>query len=414
MALLPRWVTAAVWLSTAAAAAAATNISVSPAIISDFPAVLTVVGSGFKVTNSNLSLCSVMSVDNAFVGYKYGPSGDYNPMKALQAHVINETHLTCETVRLNNPAPATVKVSMDGGQSWVGTSSSPSINIIPLVQVVVGRRPYTSEVEGQLIVKVVGPPLLPAGSSVVVSAVLPREVHPSPLVHGAAASTGTVSLLPFTLGGLPATVFAELTITVAFPPTAVLPHAAIRNYSKNFQRAPPPRNPNVTVVVVDHLTRGILLGRVDTHTDETAFLPFLPVGWFNSAFTYAAQGVSDHSFDPPPADVDPLLVAGAGRSVEWARKGVNLVRMGWRLPAELMLAELDHMHAAGLFAMISIPTPGHCNETAKPGKPARNCTADYEHMLGNMTLVREHPATWGYYICDDCEFIIVVSVVSCC
>lgn len=33
------------------------------------------------------------------------------------------------------------------------------------------------------------------------------------------------------------------------------------------------------------------------------------------------------------------------------------------------------------------------------GKPARNCTADYQNMLGNMTVVKEHPATWGYYIC---------------
>jgi hypothetical protein len=52
-------------------------------------------------------------------------------------------------------------------------------------------------------------------------------------------------------------------------------------------------------------------------------------------------------------------------------------------------------YAAGIYAMISVPTPGHCNETVKPGKPARNCTDDYENMLSNMTLVRGHPATWG-------------------
>ena len=93
-----------------------------------------------------------------FVGYAYGPAGDYNPMRALPARVINATHLTCETVRLNNPAPAAVKVSMDGGVSWVTTSgTAPSVSILPLVEVAVGRRPYTSEAEGQLIVKVAGP-----------------------------------------------------------------------------------------------------------------------------------------------------------------------------------------------------------------------------------------------------------------
>ena len=76
-----------------------------------------------------------------------------------------------------------------------------------------------------------------------------------------------------------------------------------------------------------------------------------------------------------------------------------------------MTAELDHMYAAGVYAMISIPTAGHCNQTAKPGKPVPNCTAEYENMLGNMTLVKEHPATWGYYICDDCK---ILTLSRCC
>jgi hypothetical protein len=332
----------------AASAEANASITVSPPIISDFPTVLTVEGSGFKLDNANRSLCSITSIDNTFVGYAYGPTGDYNPMRALPARVINSTHLTCETVRLNNPAPATVKVSMDGGVSWVTTSgTAPSVSILPLVEVAVGRRPYTSEAEGQLIVKVAGPPLLPSGAAVHVSAALPSAVHATPLLHGAPAATGKVSLLPFPLGGLPATVLADLAITVALPSPSPGMLAAPRtaSYAKNFQRAPPPQNGNITVVVVDHLSRGMLLGRGSSSGSssgggggaaaaaaEEPWLPFLAVGWFNSAFTYAGQGVGDHSFAPPPSDVDPLLVAGAGRSVEWARKGVNLVRMGASLP----------------------------------------------------------------------------------
>ena len=348
--------------------------------------------------------------------------------------MLNETHLVCTTVRLHNAAPATVRVTLDNGTTWL--PGSPVISFVALVEVAVGRRPYTSEVGGVLVVKVRGG-ALPATAAVVVSASLPRDVHgPLLIANDTSARAGTTTLVPFLLGPLPATVFALLTVTAHVPG-----HGALV-YEKNFQRAPPPSNPNVTVVVVDHTTRGIVVGR----GRETPWLPFLAVGWFNSAFTYVcvraqprlllgavfvfrgqaapqsrlahraplpplprahgrytAEGAgSGGGWAPAPAAVSPLLVAGASRANEWGRKGVNLVRMGWRSPPALMLAELDQMHSAGVYAVISVPTPGHCNDTAPPGKPPRNCTADYVAMLGNMTVVREHPATWGYYICDDC------------
>jgi hypothetical protein len=39
------------------------------------------------------------------------------------------------------------------------------------------------------------------------------------------------------------------------------------------------------VSVVDHTTKGMLLGR----GGEEPWLPFLAVGWFNSAYTYPHQ-----------------------------------------------------------------------------------------------------------------------------
>lgn len=32
-------------------------------------------------------ICSIVSLDNAFVGFRYGPVGDYNPMKSIHAKV---------------------------------------------------------------------------------------------------------------------------------------------------------------------------------------------------------------------------------------------------------------------------------------------------------------------------------------
>ena len=284
------------------------------------------------------------------------------------------------------------------------------LTITPLVEVAVGRRPYTAERDGQLILKVAGPPLLPLGSVVTVKdALLPPDVYSQSLVSGAAAKGGNVNLVSFPLDLLPTMVLADLVITVAIPNYGTV------EYTKNFQRAPPPTNPNITVVVVDHLTRGMLMGRSTNNVPVAPWLPFLAVGWFNTAFTYPAEGSGDSSWAPPPAEVSPALVAGSNRYAQWARKGVNLVRVGGNLQPELMLAHLDHMHASGIHAIVSVPTPGHCNDTAKAGEPPRNCTADYENMVSNMTLVRAHPATWGYYICDDCcagfNYLVELAVV---
>ena len=129
-----------------------------------------------------------------------------------------------------------------------------------------------------------------------------------PVVASESAASGRVSLISFPLEALPPTVFADLTITATIPG-----HGEVE-YTRNFQRAPPPTNPNITVAVVDHASRGMLLGRGG---GEAPWLPFLALGWFNSAFTYAAEGTGDSSFAPPVEEVSPLLISGADRSKEW-------------------------------------------------------------------------------------------------
>lgn len=198
-------------------------------------------------------------------------------------------------------APATVQVTLDGGSTWLGSSTAAMLRVTPLVEVAVGRRPYTAEGEGQLIVKVAGPPLLAMGAKVTInSACLPLNVHKPSLVSKAVAIADSVNLVAFPLQSLPATVVDDLTITVAIPGYGIV------DYTKNFQRAPPPTNPNITVVVVDHLTRGMLIGRAAAESGSgrgntggvrssssapvPPWLPFLAVGWFNSAFTYPAEG----------------------------------------------------------------------------------------------------------------------------
>ena len=61
-----------------------------------------------------------------------------------------------------------------------------------------------AERDGQLILKVAGPPLLPLGSVVTVKdALLPPDVYSRSLVSGAAAKGGNVNLVSFPLDLLP-------------------------------------------------------------------------------------------------------------------------------------------------------------------------------------------------------------------
>eukprot|EP01052_Picozoa_sp_SAG31_P023228 SAG31_NODE_1902_length_6956_cov_5.312236_1_plen_483_part_00 len=387
-------------LSTAVGApvrAESNNITVTPTVVpTEASTRLWVIGTGFSKSN-NQAICSITSLDNTFVGYRYRAIGDYNCLRRITAYVVNSTHMSCTTVRLHNSAPAILRASLNNGTTWL--PGEPRVDVEPLVEVAVGRRPYTTEREGQLVVKIASAPLLGPSDEVKIVAKLPKSIY-APTLISSSAGSGRISLLTFSLEPLPATVLADLLIIATIPG-----HGTIE-YTRNFQRAPPPRNKNVTLSVVDHTTRGMLLGRGSIES-ESPWLPFLAVGWFNSAFTYAMEGSGDPTFAPDAKEVSPLLVGGADRATEWGRRGINLVRMGWRNPPELMVAELDHMYANGVYAMIAVPTPGHCNETAKPGKPPRNCSADYENMVGNMTVVKEVRRTRAHGLCGySCRKIV--------
>ena len=147
----------------------------------------------------------------------------------------------------------------------------------PLLELAVGRRPYTSETHGALIVRAAGPPLLKAGDTLQISATLPPSAWEAggggaagggggalQLLNGH-AKAGTTSVIRFSLAALASTVFAELTVT------ATLPSGQTIVYAKNFQKAPRPANANVTVFTVDHLSKGMLVGS----GGETPWLPFL-------------------------------------------------------------------------------------------------------------------------------------------
>jgi hypothetical protein len=60
----------------------------------------------------------------------------------------------------------------------------------------------------------------------------------------------------------------------------------------------------------------------------------------------------------------------------------------WQNP-ELLLAILDEAERTGVYVMAT--PPAYRLATT-------NTTEAYQYLVGNITLVRDHPAMWGYYV----------------
>ena len=93
----------------------------------------------------------------------------------------------------------------------------------------------------------------------------------------------------------------------------------------------------------------------------------------------------------------PRLRSGGSFATEWGKKGHTLIRIGddHQNEPERLLAILDECERAGIYAMY---TPSMANNIIKTGQSG----FDMEGLVSNITLVKDHPALWGYYICDDC------------
>eukprot|EP01047_Picozoa_sp_COSAG01_P036128 COSAG01_NODE_2809_length_7041_cov_4.383751_1_plen_609_part_00 len=390
----------------------------------------------------------IKSVDNNFVDVSYS-AGGYNCLGNLSATVLNATAVTTRTVPTQNSAPATVsapatahagqrrrrcvghagwwllsrrpaaaavrpaqvQVSLDGGASFGNATGA--LRVAPLLEVAVGRRPYTAEVTGQLVLRAAGPPLLGGGGTgsgarLWVVARLPASVH-APALVDTEVSAGTTTLASFDLRALPPTVFDTLTVTATVLDggggggggAGTVANGTTIVHERVFHRVPPPRNPNVTVAAVDHTRRGIVLGRGGPPSRvEAPWLPLLLAGFFNSAFTYQSEGDDGAGlpWSVPPQEIDPLLIAGSHKASEWARKGSNVITMSHLKRPQVLLADMDAAFAAGVYVMLYIPTAGHCNGT----HAMHSCAQDRQYMRGNVSLVRDHPALIAYYICDDC------------
>ena len=264
------------------------------------------------------------------------------------------------------------------------------------VSVTFGLRPYISETEGSLLLRP-APEVMAAASAAAAGVVhvwldLPFATPPRTVAWSGAKLkllTEPEKVLTFDFAGLPATVNADVKITITLPTGA--------NITKwrRLMRAPP-LGPKATAaaVQVDHTTKSLLVdGR-----------PYEGVGFY-------LDGVAHPHYGSAYANLTEYIVKGSAAQL------VNHA-MIYRLhtfPPEEQLWVLDQAASVGFKVMYEVTsqmddcgdykftnldprtnltTSATCfNDSTAPGLTA---------LRGAIELVKDHPALLGYYICDDC------------
>jgi hypothetical protein len=89
-------------------------------------------------------------------------------------------------------------------------------------------------------------------------------------------------------------------------------------------------------------------------------------------------------------DVPMYVARGGSFATEWGKKGHTLIRIGddHQNDPALLLAILDECERAGIYAMY---TPSMANNIINTGVAG----FDMQGLVGNLPLVKDHPALWG-------------------
>jgi len=225
--------TALLLLLGAPAAAAATlpySLSVSTtSVYSDVGATITVSTNASWFAPGPTALCSFRSLDTPF----NSPGLDkYMALKAINATVLNATHLTCRATPVDNAGMAHLTVTMDGGNF---SAPSAPIAFFPAVEIATSRRPYVSEANGSLLVR--SPPSLAGATLHVTGSLASSAAAGTPLLAGSVSGGGTASI-GFDLSALPAAVLEELVVTVKAEHGSKVEPSMQLQKRKIFHRAP--------------------------------------------------------------------------------------------------------------------------------------------------------------------------------
>eukprot|EP00039_Didymoeca_costata_P017633 m.326957 g.326957 ORF g.326957 m.326957 type:complete len:686 (-) comp16563_c0_seq2:5534-7591(-) len=319
---------------------------------------LSVSGSGFPQNAS----CRIQSASSSFL------HAGYNTATTLlfPARVVNSTHLYCNAPSVIAPGPGTFDVGIYSNGSYEWTNAF-NVSYYNLIDFVLSRRPYINETVGKLLIKTHATIL---NTPINVTATI--EELPSFHVNWVFTATNGSDALPFPLSSIPTTFNSDLCITVDIDVTH------IRRCRRLQRAAPLPASTTAIPTVVNHETRGILVGGQS----------FLGRGWY--------VGVEGNS----------TIVAGAVQ--KQAELGINMV-MPYQMVKWSSEEQLNFMNlclAMGVKVMFPMQyfgvTGGVTTNYSSHWKNTSEGQKWRQLVVANVTLMKDHPALLGYYICDDC------------
>lgn len=234
---MARALLALAWLGVAAAAAPTMITGAVPTMLAtEGGTVVTVSGHG--LTGSKEILCRV------------------DPPADGSTHLINATTpavparvagdaVVCAAPPVDAPGPGLLRVSLDGGRSWL--DSSANVTYFDQVTVALDRRPYFEETAGALLVRSAGV----RGHTIDVAATLPAA-NASWAWKDVAADADVALPMDFgVLGPNTGLLHNDLLVDVTYDGKTV-------RKRRRFARAPPPP-PGVEAVQVDHARAGLLV-----------------------------------------------------------------------------------------------------------------------------------------------------------
>jgi hypothetical protein len=310
------------------------------------------------------------------------------------ATVLNDTHATCVAPIVAAPGPGLLSICLSRGV-WLcnGAPAAMRVSYFALVEAVLGRRPYLDEARGELLVT--AHPSL-AGQPLQIEASLGFA---SPAKRWTWMLTPTpaalVAALPLELTGLPETINADLRIDVSGLGAAAAGISKLTIW-RRLMRAPLPASASAAAaaVQVDHSARMLRVGGVI----------FQGSGWYFSVPSW------------PPSRwhscTQALIINSTACTALWVatiRPRSALGTLSMMTPNGLgnlqpmaQLAFLDACETLGVKVMypmvqLGLAAVGGMNYDIDWASPVWR--AD---VVSNVSLVQNHTAILGFYICDDC------------
>eukprot|EP01043_Picozoa_sp_COSAG02_P030029 COSAG02_NODE_1898_length_10461_cov_3.844528_2_plen_393_part_00 len=333
---------------------------------------ITIVGSGFKAG----AICRL--APSAY-GARSGTTWTHGPavLLSMNMSVINATHGTCTPPDANSgvlvDGPGTLAVSNDGKNF---SANELRIDYVNLASIALGRRPYISEAVGQVVFR---SDISLRGSRLAVSATLP--CIPSKTWHWSEVKGGTDAMLPLDFDGLPDRVHNDMQFTVT------LAGGGSFSVWRRFMRVPPPpTNSSIESVQLDATRGGIMIdGR-----------PWLGRGYYMSGLNNNVSIPEKQRWSVPKGiatEIERLTKAIRPGDPPVINMG-EIYGLGSFEPAD-QLAVLDAAAENGFKVQYDMTNPGI---QLDGGGPFDNDTA-LHWLRSNVTLVRNHKALLGYYIC---------------